>query len=259
MEVLKLLTIIIIILVIFVLIILIIYHYIDGYYALNFVNKILKKYENKQAVYPTDKQWCKDLRDNYKVIRDEYINYTSTYKLKRACDLDYTQRQIDTGEIPWEILILKLYNKDTDKIFFFPKTYNLIKNIPECKSALFSILKPGKKLDIHHGPSNLLLRYHLSLIVPNNNEYEGLTNLNKKCFLTVDNKKHFWKEGTDIIFDDTYLHTAENNTDTSRVVLILDIKKKYDNIFLDFINDIFLYFSKYNSTVIDIVKNVNNS
>jgi hypothetical protein len=55
------------------------------------------------------------------------------------------------------------------------------------------------------------------------------------------------------------MHSAENNTDSVRVVLLLDIKKKFDNIFLDTINDILFYFSEYNETVLNIVKNTNNS
>jgi beta-hydroxylase len=119
---------------------------------------------------------------------------------------------------------------------------------------MFSVLLPGKKLAPHQGPYNGVLRYHLSLIVPEapKNELNG-------CFLKVNDKNHYWEEGLDVYFDDTYMHSVENNTDSTRVVLFLDIKKKFDNIFLDTINDILFYYSEYNETVLNIVKNTNNS
>ena len=231
---------------------------VNGYYLLDILNSIMynKKYPllNGNEYFPTDKKWCKMLRDNYKVIRDEYIEYTKHYTLKRHGDIDYNQKSIDTTNIPWQVLILKTYNKETNKIKYFPKTYNLIKKIPNCTLALFSVLPPGKKLPPHRGPYNGVIRYHLSLIVPNapKNELNG-------CFLKVNDKNYYWEEGSDIFFDDTYIHSAENNTDSPRVVLFLDIKKKFDNIFLDTINDILFYYSEYNETVLNIVKNINNS
>lgn len=230
----------------------------NGYYWLNKVNSIMynKKYPllNGNEYLSTDEKWCKMLRDNYKVIRDEYIEYTKYNTLKRHGDIDHIQKITDTTNIPWLVLILKTYNKETNKIKYFPKTYNLIKKIPNCTLAMFSVLLPGKKLAPHRGPYNGVLRYHLSLIVPKapKNELKG-------CFIKVNGKNHYWEEGLDTCFDDTFMHSAENNTDSVRVVLLLDIKKKFDNIFLDTINDILFYFSEYNETVLNIVKNTNNS
>jgi aspartyl/asparaginyl beta-hydroxylase (cupin superfamily) len=122
------------------------------------------------------------LRDNYKVIRDEYIEYTKYNTLKRHGDIDHIQKITDTTNIPWLVLILK-----TNKIKYFPKTYNLIKKIPNCTLAMFSVLLPGKKLAPHRGPYNGVLRYHLSLIVPKapKNELKG-------CFIKVNGKNHYW-------------------------------------------------------------------
>jgi beta-hydroxylase len=226
-------------------------YFCNGYYILCIINMILYPFSNGPEYLPTKNiEWCKKLRSNYKIIRQEYINYSKTKKLKRFSDIDPNQVFIDTGEIPWEILTLRVYNKNTEKIKDFPETYNLIKNIPGCTLAMFSVLKPGKKLAPHFGPSKSVLRYHLSLIIPKNK---------KECFLMVNNKKHIWKECEDVMFDDTFLHSAENNSDETRVVLFLDIKRKYKNIFLDWINDTMLYYAQYNSVVANIVNNTNNS
>ena len=105
-----------------------------------------------------------------------------------------------------------------------------------------------KKIPPHTGPNKCVLRYHLGLIVPKNKE---------KCTITVGNETKFWEEGKDMIFDDLYEHHVENNTNEQRVVLFLDIQKKY-NIFLDLFNNILFYFIKNNTTLLDIYNKANN-
>jgi beta-hydroxylase len=236
------------ILVISLIILLVIFYFLNGYFLLYLVNLILYPFASGTAFLPTNKKWCKELRENYTVIRDEYINYTKGNNLKRFSEIDPNQMSTDTGDIPWEILMLRVYNKDTEKIRYFPETYSFIKKIPGCTLAMFSVLKPGKKLAAHYGPSKSVLRYHLSLIVPKNN---------KECFITVNGENYNWEEGSDVMFDDTYLHSAENNSDETRVVLFLDIKRDYKNVFLNWINDTMLHYAQYNPTVLSIVKNTN--
>ena len=231
-------------LIIILIIIVIFFYYINGYILLNIINFILKQSINPEFIDTTNIEWCKILRDNYSVIKKEYLN--NTHKLKRFKDVDPNQSYVDTGNIPWNILMLRVYNKDTSNIHYFPETYKLIKNIKGCSLAMFSVLEPGKKIEPHFGPYNGVLRYHLSLIVPKNNN---------ECFLILNNKKYIWKDKTDILFNDTYLHHAENNTNEQRIVLFLDIQKKYNNVFLDYINDLFLYCASFNKTVKDIVNN----
>lgn len=236
------------ILVISITFLLVIFYLMNGYFLLYIINLILYPFSSGPAYLPTNKKWCKELRENYTVIRDEYINYTKGNNLKRFSEIDPNQMSTDTGDIPWEILMLRVYNKDTDKIRYFPETYRFIKKIPGCTLAMFSVLKPGKKLAAHYGPSKSVLRYHLSLIVPKNN---------KECFITVNGENYNWEEGSDVMFDDTYLHSAENNSDETRVVLFLDIKRDYKNAFLNWINDTMLHYAQYNPTVLSIVKNTN--
>ena len=38
---------------------------------------------------------------------------------------------------------------------------------------------------------------------------------------------YHWKNGEGILFDDTYLHDAKNDSDEVRVVLWLDVRKKW--------------------------------
>ena len=228
----------------------IILNYVDGYKITEYMNKINNKYIIKIETFSTnDNSFFQKLRNNHSIIRDEYINFCTNYKKKkvyRSRDIISVNATIDIGNIPWENIILRAFNKDTNNIKYFPKTFNLIKN--DCTFAMFSILPPGKTLLPHYGPYNGILRYHLGLIIPKDTE---------NCFIMINNIKYIWEEGKDILFDDTLIHHVENNTDEPRVVLFLDIPRKFNNIFINSMNKTLLYFGKFNTTVDTIVKNVN--
>jgi len=241
----------IILLFIIIFILLLLFLKTNAYSICENVNKLLFKYSKTNDVYySTNSVWMFDLRNNYNIIYDEYLEYSNKHTIISFKDIDDTQRFIDESNIPWPVIILRAYNKDTDKINYFNKTYELIKSIPGCTTAMFSILPPYKKIPRHNGIYKGVLRYHLALSTPINNE---------DCFIVVNKKKYSWKTGEDVMFDDTYEHYVQNNTDQYRVVLFLDIKKNFDNIFLDCINSIILYFVQFNDTVKTIVQNVNDN
>jgi beta-hydroxylase len=242
--------IIIIIIIIIILCIIYLFKFINGYILIKPINFVFSKFINNDEYINIDNlDWSLILRKNHKIILKEYINYIKNNgKLKRFRDIDSKQSSIDIDDIPWEVLFLKIYNKETNKIKYFPKTYNLISKIPGCSLVMFSILPPGKKLEPHYGPYKGVLRYHLGLIIPK--KYDD-------CYLLVNEKKYNWKEGEDVMFDDTFLHSVENNTDETRVVLFLDIKRNFNNLLLDNFNSFLLYFLKFNDTITDIVKKSN--
>jgi len=236
---------------IFIIFVIAIYYIVnlDGYTITRYMNNINKNYINNIETFNTnDNIFFQKLRDNWTIIRDEYINYCLIYKkvVYRSGDIIPINAKIDIGDIPWENIILRAFNKDTLLIKYFPKTYELIKN--DCSFAMFSILPPGKKLLPHYGPYNGILRYHLGLIIPKDKD---------NCFIMINNNKHVWSEGKDLLFDDTKIHHVENNTDEYRVILFIDIHRPFNNIFIEYINKILLYFSKFNTTVDTIVKNTN--
>jgi len=78
--------------------------------------------------------------------------------------------------------------------------------------ALFSKLRAKTKIPPHNGMVNTRLICHLPLIVPAN------------CgALRVGNEARPWVEGELLIFDDSMLHEAWNDSDSERVVLLFDI------------------------------------
>ncbi|MBI1340702.1 aspartyl beta-hydroxylase [bacterium] len=80
-----------------------------------------------------------------------------------------------------------------------------------CPNAMFSALAPHTEIPPHHGETNARLVVHLPLIVPSG------------CTYRVGFEDRRWSVGEILVFDDTIEHTARNDGDELRVVLIFDI------------------------------------
>jgi beta-hydroxylase len=89
----------------------------------------------------------------------------------------------------------------------------LLERIPNLVTAGFSSLRPGTQIAPHTGYPDGVLRCHLGLIVPDND-----------CGIRVGAEIRHWEVGKCLIFDDTLDHEAWNNSDRTRIILLLDFK-----------------------------------
>ena len=64
---------------------------------------------------------------------------------------------------------------------------------------------------------NLRLRVHLPLIVPSSCKDS------ENCGIRCGASTRRWEEGKCLVLDDSYYHDVWNNTDESRVVLLVDL------------------------------------
>lgn len=96
-----------------------------------------------------------------------------------------------------------------------PKTVAILARVPTLNGAMFASLPPGAKLTRHADPMACSLRYHLGLATPNSDN----------CYISIDGIKHSWRDGKVLMFDETYLHEASNDTDQPRLILMCDIKR----------------------------------
>lgn len=96
-----------------------------------------------------------------------------------------------------------------------PFTCSLLAEIPQIKAAMFAALPPGGRLVQHRDPYAGSLRYHLGLITPNQDS----------CFIAVDGERYSWRDGQAVIFDETYLHYAENGSRQNRIILFCDVER----------------------------------
>jgi hypothetical protein len=75
-----------------------------------------------------------------------------------------------------------------------------------------SRMRPGTHIQAHRGPTNLRVRCHLGIAVPDGD-----------CAIRVQNQSRPWIEGRCLVFDDSFEHEAWNHTADDRIVLIVDL------------------------------------
>jgi beta-hydroxylase len=171
-------------------------------------------YVDKKSNFPESAM----LEENWKIIQEELLEVMrSNDAIPKFHEVDKANHKISFDEGPaWKAVVLKAY----DGWFYgncksFPQTFKLMEHISSISTAMFSILEPQAKIPAHTGKFSGIYRYHLGIAVPN----EG------RCFINVDGKDYYWKRGEGILFNDTYLHYVQNNSNEYRMVLFLDIKK----------------------------------
>nr|WP_324257991.1 aspartyl/asparaginyl beta-hydroxylase domain-containing protein [Cellvibrio fontiphilus] len=187
--------------------------------------------KDKKTAYlePADFPELKILQDNWETIRDEALNLNAEAKIKASDKLD------DLGfnsffKTGWKRFYLKWYGanlKSAEQLC--PKTVALINQVPNIKGAMFTMLPPGARLVRHRDPYAGSLRYHLGLSTPNSED----------CFISVDGKKYFWRDGEAVMFDETYIHYAQNKTDQNRIILFVDVKRPVNFFLVDWFNELF--------------------
>ena len=145
----------------------------------------------------------------------------------------YTERGIHT--IQWKAFMLKSGTFIEENCALAPKTAAVLRPLKNVYNAFFSIVEPHQYITPHWGYYKGFLRYHLGVIIP-------ADNADQKCWLRVnvdraDNAKrdkslieraakYHWRNGKGVMFDDTNLHDAANESDEVRVVLWLDVARK---------------------------------
>ncbi len=155
------------------------------------------------------------LRKNWTVFRDEAQALLDHEKIEGS------HRHNDVSFLAfykrgWKRFYLKWYSDPMPSAqALCPRSGELIQPLPNVNAAAFTLLPPGGTLGKHRDPVAASLRYHLGLITPNSD----------KCRIWVDGHEHSWRDGEDVVFDETYVHWAENDTDVTRVILFVDFTR----------------------------------
>lgn len=171
---------------------------------------------------PQKFSWAEQLEKAYSIIVNEFKHAHAMSKEEIRPYLDSHFQKSDglenlAGQQSWTAL--DLYKEGKCSPFaekYFPETLSLLKNLPLCgkgelpDEVFFSILQPGQQIPPHYGLSNHSLTVHLGIDVPGGE-------------LTVSEEKYYWKNAEVVIFDDSFLHSAKNDSDQVRVVLLFSI------------------------------------
>lgn len=155
------------------------------------------------------------LAENWETIRDE---------ARRLFDDGYIREALNNNDIGfnsffkrgWKRFYLKWYDQPLPSArALCPKSVALLESVPVVNGAMIALLSPRSRLNPHRDPYAGSLRYHLGLVTPNS----------ETCFISVDGQRCFWRNGEALMFDETYIHFVENNTDETRLILLCDVQR----------------------------------
>jgi ornithine lipid ester-linked acyl 2-hydroxylase len=164
--------------------------------------------------------------------------------------------------VGWKSFMLKSGEFIEENCALAPHTAGLLRGIPGVYTAFFSVLEPRQHIKAHWGYWKGFVRYHLGVVVPDNNR-------DRKCWIRINadaqsrngdraqieqGERYFWREGEAVLFDDTFLHDAANENDQVRVVLFLDVARKMVWP-LAFLNRFFLWLALKDKSVREIRTN----
>jgi beta-hydroxylase len=159
------------------------------------------------------------LQANWQMIRDEALRLFDEGYIRAAA------RYNDIGfnsffRRGWKRFYVKWYGDFLPSAqALCPNTARLLAEIPSVNAAMFALLPPGGRLGAHRDPFAGSLRYHLGLVTPNSD----------KCRIFVDGQMYYWKDGEAVMFDETFVHHAENQSDVQRLILFCDIDRPLSN------------------------------
>jgi len=167
-----------------------------------------------------------NLRNNWRVIKDEALLLFDEGYIRAAAKNNDASFNSFFKE-GWKRFYLKWYDDPMPSAkLLCPKTVALVESIPNVKAAMFALLPPGSHLNPHRDPFAGSLRYHLGLVTPNSDD----------CRIFIDGEPYSWRDGKDILFDETYIHSAENKSDQTRIILFCDIERPLKTRFMSRIN-----------------------
>ena len=153
--------------------------------------------------------------ENWKTIRDEALKLFDEGHIRAAAG--YTDLGFNSFfRRGWKRFYVKWYDAPLPSAqALCPNTVALVQSIKNVNGAMFALLPPGGDLGKHRDPFAGSLRYHLGLVTPNSDS----------CKIWVDGEPYYWRDGEAVMFDETFIHWAENKSDVTRLILFCDVER----------------------------------
>jgi len=175
---------------------------------------VLPQLESKPWWVGSEQPWTTAFLPSLNAIRSEAIRAFG------AVGEDYNEYSQVTGGMArdgtWSVAwLMKSGRPVLSTRSLCPVTWGLVDRVPRILGDVwFASLLPHSSIRAHAGATNLIVKYQLPLVVP---PRDG------DCYLRVGGEKRSYREGEWIGFDDSYLHEVVNNSDTPRLVLIIEL------------------------------------
>ena len=165
------------------------------------------------AVFP----WTGEIARHWTTIRDEALAiYRHADAIPPLRRISPDHRRIATDDAWRSFFLIGYGNEVPGNIKRAPRTYELVRRIPQLNSAFFSILAPGAHIPRHRGVTKGIVTAHLGLSVPS--DWQG-------CTIEVDGQEVHWRDGEWTVFDDTCFHEVWNRTNQPRIVLLCQVER----------------------------------
>jgi aspartyl/asparaginyl beta-hydroxylase (cupin superfamily) len=158
-----------------------------------------------------DFDWVEELEKNYLVITNE-INKLLIGKETMPPNINPPYLSAPGAWHNFYFFNFRWY--DHKNCMRYPKTFALIKSIPNVSFAGITVLEPNSKVLPHIGETNATIRCHLGLKIPGNY---------LDCGIKVNGEDRGYHEGKLLMFSDAHMHTTWNKTNEKRFLLIIDI------------------------------------
>jgi beta-hydroxylase len=167
---------------------------------------------------PDALQWVKRVEAHWPEIREELDRVLVRLEdVPNFQDIQEEQRDLTTDD-RWKVFPFYAYGerfaRNCERC---PRTDAVLRSIPGITTGMFSILLPKKHIPPHVGPWKGVLRYHLALRTPANEQL---------CRIRVGDQVRSWRLGKSLLFDDTFQHEAWNDSEEIRVVLFVDVLRQ---------------------------------
>jgi aspartate beta-hydroxylase len=169
-----------------------------------------------QCYFPAADQFA----EAWPAIRQEALAVAANLQnVPRFHDIMSAQAEISANDgRDWRMFILKAYGVESAaNMAACPTLAALVNATPDVLSASLSFMAPGKHIPAHRGPFRGILRFYLVLDMPKHADGRPA------AVLKVAGQEYRLDEGDCLLWDDTYLHEAWNESEQVRTVLLLDV------------------------------------
>jgi aspartyl/asparaginyl beta-hydroxylase (cupin superfamily) len=147
-------------------------------------------------------------------IRDELLaNLTEDQRILQP----YVNKTMTSRPNQWKTLGLMFWTvRSAENCRKFPRTWAILKEVPGIIAISFNLLEPQTTIKPHVGNTNAIIRCHMGLVIPEQAP---------RCGFRVGAETRSWQNGRFLMFCDAHQHTAWNNTDQKRYILVVDIMR----------------------------------
>jgi aspartyl/asparaginyl beta-hydroxylase (cupin superfamily) len=156
--------------------------------------------------------WVARVESRWQEIHDELLrNLEQDERILEP----YLNREMATKPESWRTLGLMFWTRRSHtNCQRFPVTWSILKDVPGITAISFNLLEPNTTIKPHVGNTNAIIRCHMGLIIPAPAP---------RCGFRVGTETRSWEPGKFLMFCDAHMHSAWNNTNDRRYIMVVDV------------------------------------